>query len=804
MRHPDVEPELRGTYGGVAHPAVVEHLLALGVTAVELLPVHQFVHKRFLLDRACASTGATTRSASSRRTTSTATSRRSSEWCATLHAAGLEVILDVVFNHTGEGGSGDPTLCFRGIDNRTYYLHHEDDDRPPGRRLQRHGQHDGLRAPAGRSADHGQPALLGGRGRRRRLPLRPRASDARRSSATPPTSTPPTGEDVLRPPRRFLRSRRAGSAPRRREADRRAVGRDVGGLPGRELPAAVVGVERPLPGHDARLLAERRRPPARRRRRGSPAAPTLRDDGRLPYASVNFVTAHDGFTLADLVSYDEKHNDANGEGNRDGANDNRSWNCGAEGPTDDEAVRALRARQQRNFIASLALSQGTPMLLGGDEIGRTQQGNNNAYCQDNAIAWYDWELDDERRELLAFARRAFALRREHPVLRQRHWPAGITWLTPDGREMQGPDWQAQYARAVGMLLTETRSAAVRRTARACATRACSSCSTRGGNSSASRSRTDPGRCCWTRPTRMPPPGRARYTTSSRSRSGRRPRARRARSGGSGEETPPHYHRHMSPVRPKVQVVGRRMEARTTACATSSRGRRNRTTGSRRDRSRRTNCSSVMGSSTRSCPSSSRRTARCTPVRRSRRSRVHGAHSSRRSARTTTSSSSAPVRLVLRRRCTRRPTGFRRSCAMRDVPGGQASYTDRIENFFGFPDGIGGAELARLAGRQAEQFGAELTFLRPVQGSRLNGRDEPVSLLLRRRLRGHRVRRPRGDGNGLAAPRARRGGRAARPRRVLRRRPQRGGAVRGPERRGRRRRQLGRPGRARTSRTRPRA
>jgi glycogen operon protein len=183
----------------------------------------------------------------------------------------------------------------------------------------------------------------------------------------------------------------------------------------------------------------------------SGSADLFADDGRLPYASVNFVTAHDGFTLADLVSYDEKHNDANGEGNRDGTNDNRSWNCGAEGPTDDEGVRALRARQQRNFIASLVLSQGTPMLLGGDEIGRTQQGNNNA-CQDNAIAWYDWELDDERRELLAFARRAFTLRREHPVLRQRHWPTGITWLTPDGREMQGADWQAQYARAAGMLV----------------------------------------------------------------------------------------------------------------------------------------------------------------------------------------------------------------------------------------------------------------------------------------------------------------------------------------------------------------
>jgi glycogen operon protein len=186
------------------------------------------------------------------------------------------------------------------------------------------------------------------------------------------------------------------------------------------------------------------------------------DDGRQPFASVNFLTAHDGFTLDDLVSYRDKHNEANGENNKDGTNDNRSWNCGADGPTGDPDIRALRAKQQRNFLAFLALSQGVPMLLGGDEIGRVQRGNNNAYCQDNAISWHDWQLDDERRDMLAFAQRVVQLRHAHPALRRRRWLTGretmgsgapdVAWFRPDGAEMRLEDWRDPYARALGVFL----------------------------------------------------------------------------------------------------------------------------------------------------------------------------------------------------------------------------------------------------------------------------------------------------------------------------------------------------------------
>ncbi|MFL6017432.1 MAG: glycogen debranching protein GlgX [Gaiellaceae bacterium] len=455
MRHPDVEPELRGTYGAVAHPAVLEHLLALGVTAVELLPVHQFVHKRFLLDRGLRQYWGYDTIGFFAPHNEYGDRAAFKRMVRDLHAAGLEVILDVVFNHTGEGGSGDPTLCFRGIDNRTYYLHHEDD---PARAWPvdysgtgntmnfAHPQvvrliMDSLRYWAGEVGVDGfrfdLAAVLG----REALERDTGDLDTADWEKTYFDRRAAFFEAVAQDP--LLADVKLIAEP----WDVTWEGYQVGNFPPQwsEWNGRYRDTMR-----DFWRSVEGRLPDAAARITGS--ADLFADDGRLPYASVNFVTAHDGFTLADLVSYDEKHNDANGEGNRDGANDNRSWNCGAEGPTDDEGIRALRARQQRNFIASLALSQGTPMLLGGDEIGRTQQGNNNAYCQDNAIAWYDWELDDERRELLAFARRAFTLRREHPVLHQRHWPAGITWLTPDGREMQGPDWQARYARAVGMLL----------------------------------------------------------------------------------------------------------------------------------------------------------------------------------------------------------------------------------------------------------------------------------------------------------------------------------------------------------------
>jgi glycogen operon protein len=454
MLHPDVEPELRGTYGAVAHPAVVEHLKALGVTAVELLPVHQFVHKRFLLDRGLRQYWGYDSIGFFAPHNEYGDLAAFKRMVRDLHAAGLEVILDVVYNHTGEGGGGDPTLCFRGIDNRTYYLHHEDGGRlwpvdysGTGNTMNfAHPQVvrlivDSLRYWAGEVGVDGFRFDLASVLGRQALERDPGDLDTADWLTTFFDRRAAFFEAVAQDP--LLADVKLIAEP----WDVTSEGYQVGNYPPQwsEWNGRYRDTMR-----DYWRSAEGRLPDAATRISGS--ADLFADDGRLPFASVNFVTAHDGFTLADLVSYDDKHNDANGEGNRDGANDNRSWNCGAEGPTDDANVRALRARQQRNFLATLALSQGTPMLLGGDELGRTQQGNNNAYCQDNELAWYDWELDDERRELLAFARRAFALRREHPVLRQRHWPDGITWLTPDARELRSSDWQVPYARAVGMLL----------------------------------------------------------------------------------------------------------------------------------------------------------------------------------------------------------------------------------------------------------------------------------------------------------------------------------------------------------------
>ena len=322
-----------------------------------------------------------------------------------LHRAGIEVILDVVYNHTAEGNHLGPMLSFKGVDNRSYYRLMPDDPRyymdfTGHRQLAEPG------APERAAADHGLAALLGDRVPRRRLPLRPglgaRARALRR-----------------RPPVGVLRRHPPGPGALAGQADRRAVGRRARRLPGRQLPGAVVGVERHVPRHDARLLAR-----AGERRTSSPSALSgssdlYEADGRDPFASINFITAHDGFTLDDLVSYNDKHNEANLEDNRDGTDDNRSWNHGVEGPTDDPAIHALRARQQRNFLTTLMLSQGTPMLLGGDEFGRTQHGNNNAWCQDNehllVLVGADARAPSASRR---FTQRLIRLRREHPVFRR--------------------------------------------------------------------------------------------------------------------------------------------------------------------------------------------------------------------------------------------------------------------------------------------------------------------------------------------------------------------------------------------------
>jgi glycogen operon protein len=384
-----------------------------------------------------------------------------------LHAAGIEVILDVVFNHTGEGGDRDPALCFRGIDNRTYY-HLWEEEQPP------HRVHSVDYTGTGNTTNFAHPQVL-------RLimdSLRYWAGEMGVDGFRFDLASA-IGRDVLeRNPVDLDTADWSSTFFDRRAAFFDTVAQDpvlsrvkliaepwdvtwegyqLGNYPpkwaewnGRYRDTA----------RDFWRGAERQVPELATRFTGS--ADLFGDDGRQPFASVNLVTAHDGFTLTDLVSYREKHNEANGEDSRDGSNDNRSWNCGVEGPTDDPAVRALRMRQRRNFLALLLLSEGVPMLLGGDELGRTQRGNNNAYCQDNELSWYDWELDAERAELLEFARRVVGVRRAHPVFRRRRWLSGrellgsgapdVVWLRPDGEPMTPADWENPLGRALAVFL----------------------------------------------------------------------------------------------------------------------------------------------------------------------------------------------------------------------------------------------------------------------------------------------------------------------------------------------------------------
>ena len=389
-RRPGVREDLRGTYAGLASEDAIAHLKSLGVTAVELLPVHHIADEDFLHPKGLTNYwGYSSIGFFAPHSSYAATGERG--------PGGARV--------QGHGQGAAPRR-HRGDPRRRLQPHRRGQPPRPdallqGRRQQEllpalargpallhglhgHGQLAQRRAPERAAADHGLAALLGDRVPRRRLPLRPRLGARARALRR-------------RPPVGVLRRHPPGPDPLAGQADRRAVGRRPRRLPGRQLPGPVVGVERHLPRHDARLLARRRPTAASSRARLTGSSDLYQDDGRRPFASVNFITAHDGFTLRDLVSYNEKHNEANLEDNRDGTDDNRSWNCGVEGETDDPEVNALRERQQRNFLATLLLSQGAPMLLGGDEIARTQGGNNNAWCQDNEISWFDWELDERAR-----------------------------------------------------------------------------------------------------------------------------------------------------------------------------------------------------------------------------------------------------------------------------------------------------------------------------------------------------------------------------------------------------------------------
>jgi len=451
MRHPGVPERLRGTYAGLATAPVIEHFLRLGITTLELMPVHAFVDDRTLLEKGLRNYwGYNTIGffAPERRYSATGQISEFKTMVKTLHSAGIEVILDVVYNHTAEGSELGPTLSMRGIDNAAYYRLSPENPRyymdftGTGNTLNL--QHprvlqlimDSLRYWVQEMHVDGFRFDLASA-------LARELYDVDRLGSFFDT----IGQDpVLSQVKLIAEPWDIGSG-----------GYQVGNFPPgwNEWNDKYRDSMRAYWKGDGALIGEFAR-------RFTGSADLYEASGRKPHASINFITAHDGFTLQDLVSYNEKHNEANGEGNRDGANENRSWNCGAEGPTDDAAIRALRAQQKRNLMATLLLSQGAPMMLGGDELGHTQHGNNNAYCQDNALSWLDWELDADQQAFLEFTCGLIALRRRHPVFSRRRFLQGnsvtadgtreIVWLNPEGREMTEPEWDVPFARCLGLYL----------------------------------------------------------------------------------------------------------------------------------------------------------------------------------------------------------------------------------------------------------------------------------------------------------------------------------------------------------------
>ncbi|HEX6912871.1 MAG TPA: glycogen debranching protein GlgX [Longimicrobium sp.] len=455
MRHPDVPPELRGTYAGVAHPAVVQHLRSLGVTALELLPVHDFVDDNYLLEKGLANYwGYNTLNYFSPDARYSGSGDRGGQvrefrdMVKALHRAGIEVILDVVYNHTAEGNHLGPTLSFKGIDNPGYYRLVDGNERY-------YMDYTGT----GNSLDTRHPQVLKMVNDSLRYWVQQMHVDGFRFDLASTLAREEHGVDRLSSFFDVIHQDPVLSEVKliAEPWDVGEGGYQVGNFP-------VLWTE----------WNGRYRDDVRSYWRGDPStvnelayrltgsSDLYGDDGRKAYASINFVTAHDGFTLHDLVSYAEKHNEANGEQNRDGESHNRSLNFGVEGPTDDPAVVRQREKQKRNLLATLLLSQGVPMITAGDEMGRTQGGNNNAYCQDNEISWLDWDLDERRRDLLEFTRRVSALRRGHPIFRRRRFFQGqkirgseledVKWLRPDGREMDDEDWGTHFVRSFGMLL----------------------------------------------------------------------------------------------------------------------------------------------------------------------------------------------------------------------------------------------------------------------------------------------------------------------------------------------------------------
>jgi isoamylase len=454
-RHPDVPPPLQGTYAGLASNPAIDHLLSLGITAVELLPVHHHVDEQALAGGGLTNYWGYNSIAffapDSRYSSSGARGEQVREFKAmvrALHAAGIEVILDVVYSHTAEGNQLGPTFSFRGIDNASYYRL-----RPEAPRF--YLDYTGC----GNSLNMRHPRALQLLMDSLRYWVLEMHVDGFRFDLASTLARDIQDVDRLSTFFEVIHQDPVISQVKliAEPWDLGPGGYQVGNFPvgwaewNDRYRDAVRRYWRGEPGQVADLAY-----------RLTGSSDLYQDDGRRPYASVNFVTCHDGLTLADLVSYNAKHNEANGEGNRDGADDNLSWNCGIEGPTEDTAVLALRERQMRNFLATLVLSQGVPMLCAGDELGRSQGGNNNAYCQDSEISWLDWSLTGPSRRLLDFTRRLIRLRYEHPEFRRRKFFQGrplchadmkdLTWLRPDGGEMTESEWRQSTLRAFGFRL----------------------------------------------------------------------------------------------------------------------------------------------------------------------------------------------------------------------------------------------------------------------------------------------------------------------------------------------------------------
>ncbi len=451
MQHPDIPPPLRGTFAGLATAPVIDYLKRLGVTTLELMPVHAFVDDRRLVTKQLRNYWGYNSIgffAPDARYSASGKVNEFKTMVKALHSAGLEVILDVVYNHTAEGNELGPTLCFRGIDNTSYYRLAADAPR-------RYTDFTGT----GNTLNMQHPRVLQLMLDSLRYWVLDMHVDGFRFDLA--SALARELHDVNRLGSFFdilhqdpvLNRVKLIAEP----WDLGVGGYQVGNFPPgwAEWNDKYRDTMRAYWKGDGGLIGE-----FARRLTGS--ADLYASSGRLPYASINFVTAHDGFTLQDLVSYDGKHNEANGEDNRDGSDNNLSWNCGVEGPTEDAAINALRARQVRNLLATLMLSQGVPMLLAGDEIGRTQLGNNNSYCQDNALNWVDWTPSEARTRLLEFVRRMVRLRIDHPTFHRKHFfqertadasaSTGIAWLKPDGTEMTVEEWNHDFARCLGVYL----------------------------------------------------------------------------------------------------------------------------------------------------------------------------------------------------------------------------------------------------------------------------------------------------------------------------------------------------------------